>query len=201
VQFYAYRKFAIADETGAIIASADTVWLLVNTATKKPVKINDHMYTAFGVGSDENNPLEFEKLEELSHADIEKEYKVRYSDIDTNRHVNNVKYVDWAIETVPLNTISDYCLTRIKVIYKKEAIYGMSLKVYTQSIPKADGTICLHRIADSDDGVGNVVRDHTSRPDDRPGAHTHAGKQGDVRRHPRVLPVNLDGFYILLKIS
>lgn len=151
VKFYAYRKFAVADEAGEVIASADTVWFLVNTDSKKPVKINGHMYEAFGVGSDERHPLAFEDPEELSQADITSEYKVRYGDIDTNRHVNNVKYVDWAIETVPLDTIEEYCLARVKVIYKKEATYGQSIKIYTQTIPKAGGTICLHRIADSED--------------------------------------------------
>ena len=150
VKFYAYRTFEITGENGEIIASAGTVWLLVNTENKKPVKINEHMYQAYGVSTDENTPLEFEDLEEMSEAKIENEYEVRYSDIDTNRHVNNVKYVDWAIETVPLNTIQDHGLIRLKAIYKREATYGKLVKVYTQTSPKNDRIICLHRIVDSE---------------------------------------------------
>lgn len=150
VKFYAYRKFEVTDESGEIIGSADTVWLLVNTENKKPIKINEHMYQAYGVAIDENTPLEFEDLEEMSETEIENEYEVRYSDIDTNRHVNNVKYVDWAIETVPLNTVKDHSLIRLKAIYKREATYGKMVKVYTQTSPKNDGIICLHRIVDSE---------------------------------------------------
>ncbi len=150
VKFYAYRRFAVADAAGTAIAAADTVWLLVNTATKKPVKITGHMYEAFGVDNGEGSPLQFEAIGELTAADITHEYRVRYSDIDTNRHVNNVKYVDWAIETVPVNIIEDYCLTGVRVVYKQEATYGMSLKVHTQTTPTGDSTVCLHRIAGSD---------------------------------------------------
>ena len=68
VKFYAYRTFEITGENGEIIASAGTVWLLVNTENKKPVKINEHMYQAYGVSTDENTPLEFEDLEDLAVA-------------------------------------------------------------------------------------------------------------------------------------
>ncbi len=148
VKFYAYRKFAVLDDSGETVATADTAWFLVDTAKKKPVKINDHMYAAFGVDANTSNPVEFDDLAEGTKVDSESEYKVRYSDIDTNRHVNNVKYVDWAIETVPLNTIAGYHLARVKAIYKAEAAYGKSIKAYTQSFPKANGLIYLHRIVD-----------------------------------------------------
>jgi len=150
IKFYAYRKFEVADESGDTIASADTVWLLVNTDNKRPVKIHDNMCKAFGVSINEKTTLEFENLKEMSEAKIEKEYKVRYSDIDTNRHVNNAKYVDWAIETVPLNITEDYCLIRLKVIYKKEATYGKTVKVFIQTFPKDNSITCLHRIVDNE---------------------------------------------------
>lgn len=48
------------------------------------------------------------------------EFIARYSDIDTNRHVNNVKYADWSIEIVPLDIVMSYCLKRMKITYKKK---------------------------------------------------------------------------------
>lgn len=146
VKFYAFRKFEVADESGNIIASADTVWFLVNTDNKKPVKINSHMYQAYGVSFEENDPIEFDNLEEMTEAEIQHDYEVRYSDIDTNRHVNNVKYVDWALETIPLKTVGECDLVRLKAIYQREATYGNSVKVYTQIFPGDHKLICRHRI-------------------------------------------------------
>ena len=35
-------------------------------------------------------------------------FKVRYGDIDSNMHVNNVRYVEWAIESLPLDIVLNY---------------------------------------------------------------------------------------------
>jgi medium-chain acyl-[acyl-carrier-protein] hydrolase len=40
-KFYAYRKFEVMDKSGNMIASAYTVWLLVNTGAKRPIKMDD----------------------------------------------------------------------------------------------------------------------------------------------------------------
>ena len=58
----------------------------------------------------------------------EKSFDVRYSDIDTNMHVNNVKYVSWALETVPKDIVLNYELKNVKVTYEKETTYGETIK-------------------------------------------------------------------------
>ena len=50
-------------------------------------------------------------------------FNVRYSDIDTNGHVNNSKYVSWIIETVPLEIVLNYTLKNLKMDYKRNSLW------------------------------------------------------------------------------
>lgn len=145
-KFYAYRRFDILNGQGEKFVSANSLWLLINTDKKRPIKITKDMYKAYQVRSDE--PSEIRKITGPSTIDMEKEFNVRYSDIDTNRHVNNVKYAAWAIETIPLDIVLNYTLANLKVIYKKETTYGKTIKALTQVKTLGDSITCMHSIVD-----------------------------------------------------
>jgi medium-chain acyl-[acyl-carrier-protein] hydrolase len=150
-KFYAYRLFDILNLQGEKLVSANSAWLLINTDKKRPIKITKDMYKAYHVQSAE--PLEMEDIKQPSSIDVEKEFHVRYSDIDTNRHVNNVKYAAWAIETLPLDIVLNYTLANLKVTYKKETTYGKTIKALTQVKTLGDSITCLHSIVDEDGKV------------------------------------------------
>ena len=150
-KFYAYRLFDILNLQGEKLVSANSAWLLINTSKKRPIKITKDMYRAYHIQSAE--PLEIEEIKQPSSIDVEKEFHVRYSDIDTNRHVNNVKYAAWAIETLPLDIVLNYTLANLKVTYKKETTYGKTIKALTQVLNHSDNITCLHSIVDEDGKV------------------------------------------------
>jgi medium-chain acyl-[acyl-carrier-protein] hydrolase len=56
--------------------------------------------------------------------DCELPFRVRHSDLDINRHVNNTVYVDWALETLPKEVIGRIRPATIEVSYRAEANYG-----------------------------------------------------------------------------
>lgn len=149
-KFYAYRKFEVEDEYGEIIVSANTEWLLINTESKKLVKIGEAMYRAYSLDNDCSKKYEIEDINAPDKIDFEKEFEVRYSDIDTNKHVNNVKYVDWSIETVPLEIVLGYKLKKLQVIYKKETTFGEVIKSRTKLIKDEGLAVCNHSIVDND---------------------------------------------------
>ena len=61
-----------------------------------------------------------EKVEKMQTAEYSKVFNIRYSDIDSNKHVNNVKYVEWGLEVIPVEVITNYELKRVKVDFEKE---------------------------------------------------------------------------------
>lgn len=45
---------------------------------------------------------------------------VKRSDIDTNDHVNNVKYVEWALNDIPDDIYNNLDISELKIVYRKE---------------------------------------------------------------------------------
>lgn len=149
-KFYAYRKYEILDAKGNMIGHADSVWILINTNRRRPIRITEDMYVAYGIDNSNNDPLEIPNIPEINKVDSEKSFQVRYSDIDTNVHVNNVKYVAWALETMPKEIVLDYVLKNIKVTYEKETTYGEIIKVSTEIIKEENKVICRHKIVNEE---------------------------------------------------
>lgn len=149
-KFYAYRKYKVLNSLGEIIAYADSVWFLVDTIKCRPMKVTQDMIEGYGAEESPKDLYDFGKIEKLESYENQKDYFVRYSDIDTNKHVNNTKYVDWAIESIPLEIIMKYTLKKIKISYEKEVKYGDKIKSFTTVINEDDKIRCLHKIEDSD---------------------------------------------------
>ncbi|WP_446898118.1 acyl-[acyl-carrier-protein] thioesterase [Clostridium sp. LBM24168] len=149
-KFYGYRTFEIIDKDENIICRANSVWLLIDIDKRRVKRITDDMYSIYGVTKQDNEPLAIDNINLPDKFDFEKYFDVRYSDIDTNRHVNNVKYVDWAIETVPLDIVENYSIENINISYKKEAIYGGKIKSSTKIEEENGKYLGLHKISDAD---------------------------------------------------
>ncbi|MDZ7548328.1 acyl-[acyl-carrier-protein] thioesterase, partial [Clostridium perfringens] len=66
---------------------------------------------------------------------------------DFNKHVNNTKYVEWAIESLPEDIVKNYKLEEIKVTFEKECKYGEEIKSLSSFIKEEDGSLTtIHRI-------------------------------------------------------
>ncbi|MBU3144538.1 acyl-[acyl-carrier-protein] thioesterase [Clostridium sp. CF012] len=145
-KFYAYRKYEIINAEGDKIGYASSVWILINTDRRRPIRIMKDMYATYGIDESNDTPIEIEDIKSIKIVDSEKSFQVRYSDIDTNMHVNNVKYVAWALETVPKDVVLNCELKNIKVTYEKETTYGEIIKVSTEVIREENKIICRHKI-------------------------------------------------------
>lgn len=149
-KFYAYRTFEIVDCNDNVIGYAKSIWFLIDIEKRRAIRINEEMYMAYGINKDKNDKLDIEKIDAPVNIDSEKSFDVRYSDIDTNTHVNNVKYLEWAIETIPLNIIMNYTLEDINITYEKEATYGDSIKVFTEIDNKDNFCVCMHKVVNKE---------------------------------------------------
>lgn len=153
-RFYAYRIYEVFNEAGELIAEAGSVWFLINIEKKKPVRIESDMYKVYGIAEDSKDILEIGDIVKPDAIEEEKMFNVRYSDIDTNKHVNNSKYASWALEVVPMDVILNSTLDRIKITYQKETKYGEVVRSKVH-INRLDGKIiCNHSIEDSE---GNIL--------------------------------------------
>lgn len=130
--FYGYRNFTIKDEAGEICAFANSVWVYMDTATMRPVRIAKEVQDAYIPVMDEAIQYDWsDRKIRIEGTPVEKEpVLVQRFHIDTNHHMNNGKYILVAEEYLPENFKTE----SIRVEYKKAAVIGNMLypEVYEQ---------------------------------------------------------------------
>ncbi len=145
--FSATREFRMEDAEGRLIGWASSLWIYLNTAKKRPVRIPEQFGRAYGLDQNRSLQAPFERFQKMTEANSEINFHVRRSDIDTNGHVNNVRYVDWMLEGIPEDLIRDHQLAELEVLYKKETLYGEDIVSECLLIGQNQPEY-LHRITD-----------------------------------------------------
>lgn len=130
----AERCYHVYDENGEILAKAMSRWVYMDFVKRKPTTVPQEMIEAYG--NKQPPAIEGEKFDmpRQKEGDVvgSQDFVVTRRDTDTNRHVNNVKYLEWALDDVP-DEIYDYMTLRdIRMLYRKECRRGES--VHTQTI-------------------------------------------------------------------
>ena len=160
-KFYAFRKYLITNEEGELLAEAMALFFLINIEKRRPARILKEQYKMYGADGDMDKALDMDKVQKMEREDYYKEFQIRYSDIDSNTHVNNVKYIEWAIESVPVEVVKDYEIKRIKIVFEKETKYGDSIHVSAEVNEQEDGSlVTLHRITNRDGDELTVLEAH-----------------------------------------
>lgn len=117
------RNFRIYNAQNKIIGAASSLWSIINLATRRPINLHDesilHEY-ATGEAVDIGVP---QKNKETAGVQVS-EHRVGYSDLDFNRHVNSIKYVQWALDTFDIDLITEEHFEGLNVNYLHEAVWG-----------------------------------------------------------------------------
>jgi acyl-ACP thioesterase len=123
---FALREFELTDDAGMPVISASTSWMLINLETRRPVRVDEHL-PDLPVNTTRAVKDEFHSLPHLTDMSCELPFRVRHGDVDLNKHVNNVVYVDWALETLPVDMIGKLQPTSVEISYRAESYYGDSI--------------------------------------------------------------------------
>ena len=79
-------------------------------------------------------------------ADVETKlvgtHQVVWSDIDTMAHVNNVKYVCWALDSIDEATLQEHNLQELLVNYDAEVLLGETVELHQVWIEENGQKVC-----------------------------------------------------------
>lgn len=122
------RNFVLIDAEGNTIARADSDWVLFNTAEKRITKVPKEVSEPYHI----EPPLEMGDFKKISY----KEEELTDSDnitvspffLDTNGHVNNVKYL-----SIAEGYLSDRNYNEFYVEYKNQAFLHDEICIYKRS--------------------------------------------------------------------
>jgi len=98
----AHRDFLILDQEENIVGHALSYWLILNIKSRRPMRIPKEILSSVPNNSDHVLPVTDGEFRELEYAEDQSQtFTVRKSDLDLNNHVNNVRYVEWALACLP----------------------------------------------------------------------------------------------------
>jgi acyl-ACP thioesterase len=119
------RENIIYDENYNIIGKAKGLWLFFDIEKRRPTKIPNYFKENWL--SCEETCLDHDissKIESIESAQYIKKFNVNIYDTDTNKHVNNISYLHWLLESIPEEITDNYYLHSIDGRFLSEAQYG-----------------------------------------------------------------------------
>jgi medium-chain acyl-[acyl-carrier-protein] hydrolase len=130
----AFRQFSITDSKGKVIGAANSAWLVLDLKSRRPQKIGpvfkhiEHLFDGLPAAE------EPEKIPAPVHPKMEKSYTVRYSDIDMHHHVNNIKYIEWILDSFPFEMNQTHQTHTFEINFLGESSHGDEISIYTESM-------------------------------------------------------------------
>lgn len=128
-KLFALRDFCCFDPVlKSNIASGSSAWVIIDSETRKPLRPGnnlDHLHFSKSANVFESA---LEKLPAPERSEYERTFRVGFSDLDINRHVNNSRYVEWVYETVPPEIHLGYRPVYLEINYLGEAFYCDELR-------------------------------------------------------------------------
>ena len=119
-RLFAYRDFKLTDSKGALIGAATSAWMILDRDTRRPKSVDIvrpvlHLATHQDV-LDCNPPL----LKPLQEILTTEPRKVRFSEVDQNGHVNNIRYIDWSLDAMPAEWHRSHRIKTLVINYLSE---------------------------------------------------------------------------------
>lgn len=128
--FLSDRDFLVRSG-GDLVAQGTSRWLLLNAGTGRMTRISDTVRSAYAGQMDETSVFGGEELSgngktpEGTPAAFET--VVGRRDIDTNHHVNNLHYLDYAVEALPEEVYQSLPDT-VEIAFRRQILLGTPIR-------------------------------------------------------------------------
>lgn len=137
-----------------ILAAGVSQWCMLNMETRQVVDMSLLKDTYERAMVDTPSPIAAPARLRPTEPTATASRPVRYSDIDFNRHVNTLRYVDMVFDAIPLELIEQNAGMRIDFNFIAEARYGETLtigscnegNVFQFEISSEGKTLCRARV-------------------------------------------------------
>lgn len=150
-KIFTYRNFKVYDAADNLIITVTSTWLLMDAIERKMVRITSDLVQNFTNIQEEKHLKRRPKprFEETSER-FEEAFKVRYSNIDINRHVNNSHYFEWMQEPLGADFLKRHVPTAININFSKEVLYGTTIDSVVSKEVSNNEIVTMHKIKTGD---------------------------------------------------
>lgn len=128
-RLFTSRCFELCDAAGVSVGYARSIWAAIDMQTRRPTPLDVEALSEYL--SDKSCPIE--KPGKIMPVEGEGEgmsYRVKYSDLDINGHLNSIKYMEHLLDLFELDLFREKEVKRFEIAYLSEGRYDMKLALY-----------------------------------------------------------------------
>lgn len=134
-RLFTERQFSFEDEAGNEIGFARTLWASIDMKTRRPTNVLDLKSMVDFVHKEKNCPIDApNRVPVINQGQIVSSFDVKYSDVDINKHLNSMKYIEHFVDVFDIDMFRDKDINRIDVNYISEGQYGASIDIQQKEI-------------------------------------------------------------------
>jgi len=129
-RLFALRDYQIKSIDGEILGAATSTWLVLDANTHRPQKpdfLKDALHLTsnkLSIGRNADNLIIPEGLR------LKKSHEVIISEIDNYGHVNNAKYVEWALNLFDQQFLEERTIKEFQINFLNEAKFGQVIDLF-----------------------------------------------------------------------
>lgn len=140
---FSERNFVMTDSAGNTLGHMRTVWVAMDFASRSVADLTELETIPFPV---DNIACPIARTPRIPRASAEADterYTFRYRDIDFNRHVNTVRYLDLILNHWSLDHFDGMAAARLDIMFHNECHFGETITLRVADGPDScPGDIC-----------------------------------------------------------
>ncbi|MDZ7834771.1 MAG: thioesterase [Alkalibacterium sp.] len=121
---FTYREFIVRDSEENELVKVRTTFALMKNDDRKMARIPDKVVEPYKAVFARRIRRDLKPNAPDPSATAEKDYIVRYFDIDGNQHVNNSRYIEWLLDSLNPSFLSSHQLHHGIITFDKEVKEG-----------------------------------------------------------------------------
>lgn len=155
---FSIRNYEVYNSEGELVTIASTKWVIMEPNTQKIVRDIEDVVIEYGEYPKMLFESDMPKLKEPQNIEYNYKHIVERRDIDTNNHVNNVKYLEIAYEALPKDVYDNDKFTNIDIMYKHSAFLNQEMVIGYDKITTMEETEQYTLVIKSSDKLNAIIR-------------------------------------------
>jgi acyl-ACP thioesterase len=141
-KLFAMRNYDIRDKDDIPVVSARSAWLIVDMEKRRPLRpqtLMDKLPLNEGLDALPPEAGGTASLAERNNLQKVMERKARYTDVDYNGHVNNVRYIQWIEDSLDPLLLENAGKMRFDINYLHEILGGETVEIMSAPVEGENG--------------------------------------------------------------
>jgi len=136
------RDYRLLAEDGTVAVASSSSWVLLDLKTRAMVMPGKVDLPAVADAAPGQHALEGYATKVIPQRGVPwkraGERTAVFSDIDYNNHVNNVRYIGWALDVLPMEVLAQKPLRSLSINFNHEVHPGETAELYLQENPSGE---------------------------------------------------------------